>query len=331
MPALELETREPAAAPLARGRGIESAPMIELASDRAAPPVAAANEAPRAPGLLRRLRERISPRRVKASAALRFYHEVLGLDHLHYGLWNGEALSLEGLKVAQDRFARRLCEWVPADTGSVLDVGCGTGSMAVMLAERGFAVEGLSPDPNHAKLFETRVGTPFHLVRFQEFRPVRTYDLVLMSESAQYIWLDRLFPMVRKASPGGRLLVADYFTVSDCGGRLARSGHPLDPFLEEADRNGLALERWEDVTEQVVPTLNLARTWLESYVEPCLKIAGDAVAAKRPRLAALARRLLRRRLGEMEELRQLVDANVFSTHKRYLMLLFRVPRDGAPG
>lgn len=301
--------------------------MIELADERIAPPVpgVAVERVPPRVGWWRRVRERMSPRRVKTSAALRFYHEVLGLDHLHYGLWNGEPLSLAGLKTAQDRFARHLCDWVPPGTRSILDVGCGTGSTAVLLAERGLEVEGLSPDPSHEKLFARRLGTPFYLVRFQEFRPRRAYDLVLMSESAQYIWLDRFFPGVLQAAPGGRLLVADYFTVRDSGGPLARSGHPLDRFLDEADRSGLVLERREDVTDRVVPTLHLARSWLESYVEPCLRIAGEAVSAKRPRLAALGRRLLRRRLGQLEELRQLVDEAAFRAHKRYLLLLFRVP------
>ena len=34
---------------------------------------------------------------------LQFYHQVLGLDDLHYGLWKGEALTFENLKTAQRR------------------------------------------------------------------------------------------------------------------------------------------------------------------------------------------------------------------------------------
>jgi hypothetical protein len=138
-------------------------------------PEATATPAPK-PGLLRRLAERRSPRRVKVSTALRFYHEVLGLDHLHYGLWNGEAFDLAGLKKAQDRFSRLLCEWVPPDVGSVLDVGCGIGSTALMLQRGGLDVEGLSPDPYHRDAFARRIGTPFHLSRFQEFEPPRRYE-----------------------------------------------------------------------------------------------------------------------------------------------------------
>jgi SAM-dependent methyltransferase len=243
----------------------DSRPLVERPRE-----VSAAK--PRQPGLLRRLAERRSPRRVKVSTALRFYHEVVGLDHLHYGLWNGEPLTLDGLKVAQDRFTRHLLSWIPEGVRSVLDVGCGIGSTALMLKQSGYEVEGLSPDPYHQSVFSRRVGTPFHLSRFQEFRPLRRYDLVLMSESAQYIWLDRLFPAVGASAPGGHLLVADYFTVNGAKGALGRSGHALDRFLAEARTAGLDLVRREDVTERVAPTLELARSWIERYLDPCLAL-----------------------------------------------------------
>lgn len=280
----------------------------------------------RRPGLLRSLAERRSPRRVKVSAALRLYHEVLGLDHLHYGLWNGEAFTLEGLKAAQDRFSRHLCSWVPAGVDSVLDVGCGVGSTALMLRQAGLDVEGLSPDPYHRAEFARRVGAPFHLSRFQEFEPARRFDLVLMSESAQYVWLDRLFSAARRSvAPGGFLLVADYFTVNGCTGLLARSGHPLGPFLEEADLAGLSIVRSEDITERVAPTLDLAQTWLRAYVEPCLSVASDSFRTRHPHLARLAGWLLHRRIARLRELAKLLDSSEFKRHKRYLVLLFRTP------
>ena len=56
--------------------------------------------------------------------------EVLELDHLHYGLWADEPLDLEGLKRAQERYAERLCDWVPEGVRTILDVGCGFGLRA---------------------------------------------------------------------------------------------------------------------------------------------------------------------------------------------------------
>ena len=39
------------------------------------------------------------------SHALKFYSDVLGLEHLHYGIWQeDDELTLANLKVAQERY-----------------------------------------------------------------------------------------------------------------------------------------------------------------------------------------------------------------------------------
>ncbi len=276
------------------------------------------------PGPWRRLAETWSPRRVKVSLSLRFYAEVLGLEHLHYGLWDGEPLSLEGLKTAQQRYAETLAEWIPRGTRSVLDVGCGLGTFARMLAQRGFAIEGLSPDPYQQQAFSQRVQAPFHLVRFQEFVPQHPFDLIVMSESVQYIWLDRLFPAVRRVAPQGHLLLADYFRLPVQGELPRGSGHDLRAFLAEAQRQGLVLEQQEDITDRVTPTLDLARQWLESYLDPTLRLLNETFAARYPRLFALGHRLLRRRLAKVRAGREMLEREHFQRTRRYLIMRFRV-------
>jgi len=264
-------------------------------------------------------------RRIKVNLPLRFCHEILDLDHLHYGLWDGEELTREGLVAAQDRYTETLVEWIPEGVRTLLDVGAGTGATARDLRDRGFEVEGLSPDPYQRQLFARRVGRPFHLGRFQEFEPAYPYDLVLMSESSQYIWLDSLFPAVRRVAPGGHLLVADYFVVHPDGGPMSKSGHPLDDYLEKAEKNGLELLRREDVTEATLPTLDLARQWLDRYVDPTLAMVGEHLQGKYPRLAHVGRWLLRKKLAEVDHARALLDSEAFRRVKSYELMLFRVP------
>lgn len=268
--------------------------------------------------------------RVKVSTSLRLMREVLELDHLHYGLWQDEPLDLEGLKQAQERYAEKLCDWVPEGVRTILDVGCGTGSMALRLRDRGFEVEGLAPDPYLAEVFAERTGLPFHLARFQEFEPARAYDLVLMSESAQYIWLDSLFPRVQRVAPGGHLLLADYFVVENDGSQAARSGHPLDGFLELAARSGCELRQREDVTEQAAPTLALASSWLDRYGVKIAAVLAERAHRRHPWLYGLGDKLfggrIRRRL---EQERTLCDPEIFRRLKRYELMLFRVPQSPA--
>ncbi len=264
------------------------------------------------------------PKRIKTSFALRFYHEVLGLEHLHYGLWDGESLDREGLKKAQERYLDRLQSYIPDGVESLLDVGCGTGAFSRRLRAAGYEIEGLSPDPYQQGLYAERVGAPFHLARFQDFEPQRTFDLVMMSEVAQYIWLPSFFPAVRRACPDGYLLLADYFKIKVDGEIPAGSGHEIEAFLAAAAENGVTLLEEEDITAATAPTLALAKKWIDGHVDPALGLLGDTLGSRHPWLFALGKMLLRKRFEKLIEGREFIDPEVFQKTRRYVVLLFRI-------
>lgn len=273
-----------------------------------------------------------SPRAVKSSLTLQFVHRVFGLDHLHYGIFSpDDPLDLGGLEAAQERYVERLIELLPNGIETVLDVGTGTGVLSQRLVEHGLEVEGLSPDPYQQELYLQRVQRPFHLGRFQEFVPARPYDLVLMAESAQYIWLDSLISSVIGAAAGGHWLLADYFVTDSSDAVMEDSGHPLDEFRRRCREAGLELEHEEDVTEQVLPTLELAQVWLTKHVRPAVEILSAAAADRRPFLTRVARRLFRRRIERFEDTLALVDPERFARTKRYMVFRFKVPDGAAPG
>lgn len=132
--------------------------------------------------------------------SLRFYNEVLGLEHLHYGLWEeGEERTLGNMKLAQQRFEDLVvgtisCDKAPKDT-RILDVGCGTGSLSRRLIAEGYQVEGLSPDKTQMENFTASLGVPFHHSRFEAFEPKESYDVLIFSESCQYVRPEGLIPV----------------------------------------------------------------------------------------------------------------------------------------
>ncbi|NCF78394.1 MAG: hypothetical protein GWP34_00600 [Alphaproteobacteria bacterium] len=86
----------------------------------------------------------------KDSRALRFYSDVLGLEHLHYGLWRAsEETSLANLKAAQALYQQAIIDLLPPPPARILDVGCGTGESSKALQAAGYQLEGLSPAKNH--------------------------------------------------------------------------------------------------------------------------------------------------------------------------------------
>lgn len=269
---------------------------------------------------------RTAPRRIKVNLMLATLSDVVGLEHLHYGLWDGDPLTRAGLEQAQERYLERLMSLIPEGASRVLDVGCGTGAFSRKLKDRGFEVEGLSPDPKQQRFYGERVGRPFHLGAFQDFYPERPYDVVMMSESAQYVWLPSLFPAIQRAAPGGCLVVADYFVVEQDGSAMSRSGHPLDAFLTQAEEAGLDLDHREDITDASLPTLVLGKQWVDRYIRASGHVFEEWISSRRPWLLALAKRFfgrtVDRKLGELDDL---LDAEEFARVKRYLLLRYRIP------
>lgn len=256
---------------------------------------------------------------------LRFYLEVLGLRHLHYGLWEpSDPRTLAGLMRAQERYLERLLELVPDGTERILDVGCGAGGNATVLQARGWKVEGLSPDASHGERFREATEAVFHHGKLQDFAPERPYDLVLMSESAQYVPLDRLFPSIRAAlAPAGRVVLSDYFVLERDGSYVTRSGHVHAQFLIAMEAAGFEIEEQEDVTDRAAPSLDVGCAILERFLFPSIRLALVRGAQKRPRLTRSVARLLRKRVRKLDVRLQNLDSALFREKKRYLFYRLR--------
>ncbi|MCP4328025.1 MAG: methyltransferase domain-containing protein [Alphaproteobacteria bacterium] len=259
---------------------------------------------------------------------LQLYHDVLGLDDLHYGIWNGEDLTLDNLKAAQKRYTEYLLDWIGDEVKDVLDVGCGYGSISQALAERGFNAVGLTPDHDQKEAFERRTDLPCHLGKFQEFSPDRRFDLVLMSQSCHHVPLDKLFAVSQAVSPGGYLLVADYFLLKRDGTRGTRIGHLVDEFVAAAAAHEFRLLREADITEEVLPTLDFARDIVDNRVLPAIEIAHATALRKYPVLTRSLLWLLRSKISELSAKRRYVDRADFLEYKRYKRYLFQAPAAG---
>ncbi len=266
----------------------------------------------------------------KVNWALRFYSDVLNLQHLHYGLWDaGMALTLENLRSAQEEYSRHLMARFPPGVQRVLDVGCGTGGNSLRLLEAGYGVEGVSPDPQQGEAYRalTQGRAPFHLSKFEDLSPVSPpFDLIMMAESCQYL---KVKPGLARAAGflrgGGYLLVSDYFVKGkkETGCPQCRSGHELDAFLRAAEGAGFTLRQQEDITARVLPTLDLARIFYQSYVEPAGELGAAFLRERHPWLSRILWGLFRKRLRKLKDGLPLLDSAAFARCKSYLVLLFQ--------
>lgn len=261
--------------------------------------------------------------------ALLFCTEVLKLESLHWGWWGDVPPSFEGLKAAQTRFSEQLFESIPEEgVTHILDVGCGLGDNARLLAERGYQVTAISPDAHHERYYLKQPERKHRFVRtgIEDFVPDREYDLVLMSESSHFFDEDVGFDKCNEAlRDGGYVLTASMFRQRD-GDRFT-GFHVEDAWTRCAARHGYTVRDRRDVTEQVLPTATLIRDVYQDFVPPLWEIT-EKVMARASMPARLAFALLVG--GQLEELRhyllegfvaQVADPELFRTEARYVFVL----------
>ncbi|MFJ4716958.1 class I SAM-dependent methyltransferase [Streptomyces sp. NPDC088785] len=130
-------------------------------------------------------------------------------------------------------WAERLDDWLPAGPAAVLDLGCGTGSLSLLAAERGHRVTGIDSAPR--MLERARHKLADHDARFHLGSaaappvPPGAYDVVLVRH---VLWAlpgpeDVLRHWLTLLRPGGRLVL-----IEGVWGALDPVGIPADRVLD---------------------------------------------------------------------------------------------------
>lgn len=242
------------------------------------------------------------------NAAIDYYMGLTNSSYLHYGYWEplpiqGEELTLTRLRVAQESYAAKLLSFIPDGTKTVLDVGCGIGGNAAYLCDRGFTVEGLAPDAlQQERVFQNTNGqVPFYLTRFEDFHSSNSYDLILFSESSQYIAaLDLAQGAARLLDSGGYLLLADMMRFdAEYQEGIFSNCHVASELQAALVQAGFKLIKTEDISTQVAPTIDLCVDNFRTFGLTTVKYIADVVAIAVPPLYSLGRWAFKRWLEKL--------------------------------
>ncbi|MCB1518875.1 MAG: class I SAM-dependent methyltransferase [Hyphomicrobiaceae bacterium] len=205
---------------------------------------------------------------------------------LHYGMWEfGDRVSVPNMRKAQERYVEFLLSFFPPAPKSVLDVGGGTGEMASLLTSKGYEVDMITPSGVQAEEADTKLPMErVHHCTFEAFETDRKFDVVLFSESFQYIPLDQSLPKSKSLlAPGGTIVIADCFRGENYNGELAPgSGHKITEFFETIGALGLNVARDEDVTDKVAPTMEIDQQFYRGFVSPLVTQIDGLLKRTRP-------------------------------------------------
>lgn len=276
---------------------------------------------------------KVDSKEVGLVAGLNLFHFFLGSRDLHYGLWQDDLeLCIQNLPQAQKRYSDFLLSHVPDGVKRVLDVGCGAGGVATELRARGYQVEGVSPSPLLSEAAQRQAGADFkiHQGRFEDvaFDEDEKFDLVMFSESFQYITLDRVFELAqRRLNPGGHVLICDFFKTNASGRAVIGGGHPIDKFRSALQASAMEVLEDKDITRETAPNLDVVEQMGRELLLPTFNLIGYAFSSNHPWLAKILHWKYQKRIRKIQRKYTSGERNGenFARFKVYRLLLLRKP------
>ena len=271
---------------------------------------------------------------------LAFAKHVYKTDYLHYGIWP-EGLKVEPANVleAQTNYADLLLENIPYGVESILDVGCGSGKFTEQLLDAGFKVEAVSPSPHLSEIVLSRLGdrARLHQCRYEDLTTDSRFDLILFSESFQYLNLEEMFLQSRKyLKPGGYLLICDFFNREHApeGSRPfgedekspISGGHGIRRFLETMETQPFLQIKDQDLTKETAPSLDIMRDLIQEVIRPSWNAVAYYMGSNYPKFTACFSYLFRKKIKQAH--RKYLSGNTsgeqFFRFKTYRLFLYQL-------
>lgn len=265
---------------------------------------------------------------------LKLYSKTIQSSFLHYGFWDDpekvelSSLSLQDIKNAQYRYIDHLASFIPKKTKTILDVGCGIGGNTSFLLKKGYSLEALSPDSYQKSVIKEKFNqnVTFHHCKFEDFAPETVFDLILESESACYIDINKGFKKAREVlREGGYVLASDYFVFyKDHSKSLhLKSSHDMNKYLKSAKENGFDLIKQYDQTDNTMLTLDYANYFIERFISPTIDYGVYSTNKNFPKISKLIGLFIAKKWQEKQNQLDLINSDLFRKYRKYMIYLFQ--------
>lgn len=254
-------------------------------------------------------------------------------EHMHYGFWDDSlVVNLENLPAAQELYTAFLLKHIPSDVNSILDVGCGVGSNASVMLQKGYTVDCVSPSDYLTQKTREKVDDRAHIYPcfFEEIETDKTYDLILFSESFSYVKIDKALDQCMKLlKPGGYLLICDFFRLPAERRSPISGGHKIGKFFSFMENYPLVLREDIDITANTAPNHDLVNGIIEDVIIPIRETVKEVMVSNYRKtskmIAWIARCFFKKRLKKMhyKYFSGQRNAETFSHFKSYRLLLYQ--------
>lgn len=273
--------------------------------------------------------KKVDSKEVGLELGLVIFRFFLKTDHLHYGLFtDGLKADVLDLKPAQEKYTELLKSLIPEGTKTILDVGCGSGATALSLINDGYEVECVSPGKILTAQVRKLLGDKavVHQKKFEEVSIDKKYDLILFSESFQYIPMDNSIPGALKLlNPGGSIIVADFFKTDAPGKSPLGGGHNYKEWRGKLANFPVKVAFERDTTEETSVTMDIVHQLSNEVLAPVWKSVFELAEDRAPRIMKLVKWKFKKKFEKMENKHFTGQRNGenFKKYKKYMVYLLK--------
>ena len=272
---------------------------------------------------------KVSSQKIGLDIGLVIGRFFMGSEDLHYGYWpNGKDASVQNFAHAQDSHSELIMNQIPENINYILDVGGGSGNLALKLINNGYSVDCVIPSAFLAEQAKTKLGNEsvIHICGFEQMPSTKAYDLIIFSESFQYVKMKKSLQKIEKmTSPNGHLLICDFFRrdlpeKSPIGG-----GHSWQGFKDTISTLPFQQVTDLDISIETAPTIDLLDQFCQDVLMPISEMSGSYLQYNYPYLTALLNWKLKKRIEKIRRtyLSGELNGESFKKFKTYRLLLYK--------
>ena len=274
------------------------------------------------------VKNKVSSQGVGLDIGLAIGRFFLNTEDLHYGYWpKGKTATIQNFAEAQKAHSKLIIDHIPDGTQRILDVGSGSGNLALKLINKGFQVDCVIPSEFLAEQVRAKLGnqSTIHICGFEDVPESEKYDLILFSESFQYVKLgESMVKIMTILNPGGHLLICDFFRRDVLGKSPMGGGHSWQGFQDIITKHPLKMVTDLDITEETAPTIDLLAKFNADVVTPISEMSGEYLIDHYPRITRLLQWKFKKRIEKISRiyLSGAVNGYSFKQFKEYHLLVY---------